>query len=122
MSENNRDTLRRVAWSEICPWLVIFRTFRVAIGLRILVLAAVAVVLTLAGWDGLGRVFRLDDKRTPVWMTPPWAAVDEAVPDAPSLPRMEDFTNVTRATTDGRVTPSSASRALMSGPALTSAS
>ncbi len=88
MSENNRDTLRRVAWSEICPWLVIFRTFRVAIGLRILVLAAVAIVLTLTGWSLLGSLFSVDESMSR-WMRPgdgrPSRAIDQAVPDRPTL-------------------------------------
>jgi len=88
MSDNDRDTLRRVAWSEVCPWLAIFRTFRLALGLRVLVLAAVGIFLTLSGWAGLGRVF-LEDKETPAWMRPgngcPWLAIDEAVPDRPTL-------------------------------------
>jgi hypothetical protein len=93
MSDNDRDTLRRVAWAEICPWLAIFRTFRLAIGPRVLVLAAVGIFLTLSGWAALGWVF-LEDKGTaesamPAWMGPgkgcPWIAIDEAVPNAPSL-------------------------------------
>ena len=88
MSENNRDTLRRVAWSEICPWLVIFRTFRVAIGLRILVLGAVAIFLTLTGWSLLGSLFSVDENVSR-WMRPgdgrPSQAIDQAVPDRPTL-------------------------------------
>jgi hypothetical protein len=97
MADNDRDTLRRVAWSEICPWLAIFRTFRLAIGLRVLVLAAVAIFLTLSGWAALGRVFlenKQEDQETaesamPAWMGPgngcPWEAIDEAVPNRPTL-------------------------------------
>jgi hypothetical protein len=97
MSENDRDTLRRVAWSEVCPWLAVFRTFRLALGPRVLVLAAVAIFLTLSGWAVLGRVFlevEQEDEETaasemPAWMGPgkgcPWIAIDEAVPDRPSL-------------------------------------
>jgi len=90
MSDNDRDTLRRVAWSEICPWLAIFRTFRLAIGLRVLVLAAVGIFLTLSGWAVLGWVFLEDaELEMPAWMGPgkgcPWVAIDEAVPDRPTL-------------------------------------
>ena len=92
MSDNNRDVLRTVAWSEILPWLVIFRTFRLAIAPRVLILAAVAILLTLSGWAALGLVLWEDrDNETakremPEWMGPaPWKAIDEAVPDRPSL-------------------------------------
>jgi hypothetical protein len=93
MLEENGGILRRVAWSEICPWLSIFRTFRMAISLRVLVLAAVAILLTLSVWAGLGLWF-LEDPKTakqemPDWMAPakgcPWHAIDEAVPNQPSL-------------------------------------
>jgi hypothetical protein len=93
MSDDDRDTLRKVAWPEVCPWLVIFRTFRLAIGLRLLVLGAVAIFLTLCGWAAMGWVF-LEDQETvewemPAWMGPgqgrPWLAIDEAVPSRPTL-------------------------------------
>ena len=34
MLERNGGIIRAVAWSDICPWLGIFRTFRLAIGFR----------------------------------------------------------------------------------------
>ncbi len=34
MLERNGGIIRAVAWSDICPWLSIFRTFRLAIGFR----------------------------------------------------------------------------------------
>jgi hypothetical protein len=49
--------LTRVAWREIFPWLLLFRTFRLAIDSRKLALATLAVALTAAGWSGLGWVF-----------------------------------------------------------------
>ncbi len=42
--------LRRIDWSELCPWLMIFRTFRLAISLPILVLATAGILLTPLGW------------------------------------------------------------------------
>ena len=56
--------LRAVAWKEICPWLILYRTFRLAIGFRMLVLSAAAILLTLVGWTSLGMVFSgTDDER-----------------------------------------------------------
>ena len=37
MLNDESGTLRAVAWSEICPWLKLFRCFRVAIRFRLLV-------------------------------------------------------------------------------------
>ncbi|HLA85139.1 MAG TPA: hypothetical protein VJL29_10120 [Thermoguttaceae bacterium] len=50
MIEQERDKLRAVAWSEILPWLNLFRTFRIAIRIRPLLLGAAAVLLTTLGW------------------------------------------------------------------------
>lgn len=83
MSNDGGETLRKVAWTELLPWLNIFRTFRLAISLRVLLLAAVAAFLTLSGWAVLGRVFSAGEEMSG-WMSPaggcPWLAVDEAVP------------------------------------------
>ena len=56
----------KVAWLEIFPWLGLVRTFRVAISLRVLVLGAMGVVVTLLGWGALAQVFPRYDlvKRT----------------------------------------------------------
>jgi hypothetical protein len=57
MLETNGDTVRKVAWAELFPWLALVRTFRVAISLRVLVLGALGLLLTLFGWALLGKVF-----------------------------------------------------------------
>lgn len=166
MSENNGSTLRSINWSETCPWLRIFRTFRLARSLRVLVFGAVGIFLTLSGWSVFGwllsvgtsfsvglrfheeldrgviskglrselndhvprpvsdrasvstemegtrwriadqrrvyAVVREDDRLkvsqvypdTAGWIRPhegcPWLAVDDAVPNRPSLPRVPD--------------------------------
>ena len=35
MIDQENGRIRAVAWSEICPWLCLFRTFRLAIRIRI---------------------------------------------------------------------------------------
>ena len=96
VNENkNGSALRTVVWSEICPWLAIFRTFRLATGFRVLLLSAVAVLLTTCVWSVLG-VFGLEATK---WMWPmaessirtPWVAIDQAVPDAPELVDTSDL-------------------------------
>jgi len=92
MTEVENCTLRSVAWSEMCPWLSIFRTFRLAVSPRILLLGAVAILLTAAMWGLFGWAFSGDstaaDAAVTGWTRPyansAWAAVtDEMVPDAP---------------------------------------
>jgi len=94
MADNENGTLRRVAWSEICPWLAIFRTFRLAASFRILLLSAAAVFITFCGWALFFWVFSEDSRQTE-WMGPdggnPWKAATEMVPDAPRLPGMDGF-------------------------------
>ncbi len=57
MIEDDRGTLRAVAWSELFPWLILFRCFRISIGLRPLFLSSVAAVVTVLGWSLFGLVF-----------------------------------------------------------------
>jgi len=49
--------LRQVAWRELFPWLILFRTFKIAISPGLLALAAVAILLTPIGWNTAGDVF-----------------------------------------------------------------
>jgi hypothetical protein len=50
MTDNESSTLRRIVWTELFPWLILVRGFRIAIQLRHLVLGAFGVVLTSYGW------------------------------------------------------------------------
>jgi hypothetical protein len=87
MTEKNGCTLRGVAWSELCPWLCIFRAFRIAVGVRVLLLGAVAILLTSVVWGVFGWIF-YSDSEVPSWIHPfrenSWVAVtDKMVPDVP---------------------------------------
>jgi hypothetical protein len=88
MMERNNNVLRSVAWSELFPWLNIFRTFRLAIGFRALVLSAVAVLLMATGWAMFGRIFSTESSATG-WLQPyadcPWKELTNIVPDQPVL-------------------------------------
>jgi len=58
---DGRGVLRDIAWRELFPWLLLFRTFRLAIHPGILMVALIAALLTPLGWQ-LGRwVFRVPD-------------------------------------------------------------
>lgn len=47
---DDRGTLRSIVWRELCPWLLIFRTFTFALTLPLLLLAALAVAIQPLGW------------------------------------------------------------------------
>lgn len=44
------NMIRRIAWSEVFPWLILFRTLPVAASISVLVLALIGTVATPAGW------------------------------------------------------------------------
>ncbi len=81
--------IRRVVWGEVLPWLLIFRLFRIARRVRLLVLAAAAVVVTAGGWAILDALFRGIGGIIPHQGGPDSASVslglDALVPDKPSL-------------------------------------
>jgi len=53
MIENDGGTVRAVAWKELCPWLSIFRVFRLSIAFPAILLGAAAILLTAVGWGRL---------------------------------------------------------------------
>ncbi len=55
MPEDGR--LREVAWREVFPWLHLFRTWRIALQLRLMVLAAAGFLAMAVGWQAIARVF-----------------------------------------------------------------
>ena len=83
MVEHDNGTVRRVAWSETFPWLRIVRAFRLAIGVRVLVLGALGAVIVATGWCLLAAP--ICDFSTPSeatgWLQPyvacPWKAVTD---------------------------------------------
>lgn len=57
---NNQDVLRAIDWRSIFPWLVIFRTFRLAKSLPVIALATIGAWLTPLGWH-LGETLFVSD-------------------------------------------------------------
>ena len=58
MADHESEAVRAVVWSELFPWLSLVRTFRLAVGFRVLVLSAAGLVITLVGWLVLAQVFQ----------------------------------------------------------------
>lgn len=54
MALDRSVTLRDVAWRDLCPWLIILRTFRLAFRVRVLLLAVAALIAITAGWRLIG--------------------------------------------------------------------
>jgi hypothetical protein len=71
--------VREIVWKDICPWLILVRALKIAAGLRMLVLAAIALWLISAGWWAAGKAFQgSNDALLQIWIKRqtswPWQA------------------------------------------------
>src|SRR5262245_58681682 len=73
---NSTDVIRRIAWREIFPWLILLRTFRIAISPILLVVATAAVLIAPLGWSLGSYVFLTPTQRESL------AVADELIPRA----------------------------------------
>ncbi len=48
--------VRDVAWNELCPWLLLVRSVRIALMARVLALGAAGLVATAAGWWAISQL------------------------------------------------------------------
>jgi hypothetical protein len=48
--------MQSISWRDFCPWLILFRTFRLAVSVQLLSLATAAVLLTPVGWWLCGQL------------------------------------------------------------------
>src|SRR5262249_28833746 len=68
--------IRQIAWMELFPWLGLVRAVRLAFAPRMLILAALGLVCTMAGWQACGWFSsKIDD-----------AATKDRIADHSSLP------------------------------------
>lgn len=56
--------IRRVVWQQICPWLILFRVFRLSISLPVLLLGGCGALLTPMGWQVADFVFISNEEDT----------------------------------------------------------
>lgn len=81
---HSEQALRSVVWTQVFPWLIIARVFRIAISARMLILGAAGLLLMLNYWALLATVFTVPERDRP-WLAPadgcPWLAIDHAVAD-----------------------------------------
>lgn len=54
---DSQSPVRKVVWSELLPWLILFRSVRIALMARVLVLGAIGLILTTLGWRAIGWTF-----------------------------------------------------------------
>ncbi len=107
MIEHNNGRITSVAWTEICPWLIIFRAFRLAIRPSFLFFSAVAILATMFGWQMIGMVFsgtgdtHLQNQIAAECPSGscPWTALAGMVPDSPGYPNLDDTKPITHAWT-----------------------
>lgn len=88
MKETNGGALRSIAWTEIFPWLSLYRTFRLAFGFRALMMSAVAVLLTVTMWSIFAHVFSCRGDNAgymSAYRGCPWKELTDRVGDSPEM-------------------------------------
>jgi hypothetical protein len=75
---DTQATIRHISWRDLFPWLILLRTFRIAISPPMLAIATLAVILTPLGWAVAAWVFHPTPVRptasaTTLW---PWGPGD----------------------------------------------
>jgi len=88
MQETDNGRLRAVVWTDVLPWLILARCFRIAISFRLLVLSAIGTLAMLSGWTFFALLFASDPqiaKQLDWCRACPWRAITEQVPDSPPL-------------------------------------
>ena len=61
----DQTRLRQVAWMELFPWLGLVRAVRLAFTPRMILLAAIGLAATNAGWGLVGWIFSGSEDRKP---------------------------------------------------------
>jgi len=59
---NDSSTLRSISWLELCPWLILFRSFRISLGLTAMLAALVGALLMPIGWKVSSALFLGDER------------------------------------------------------------
>src|SRR5687767_5314258 len=69
------DILRRISWRDVFPWLILFRTFRIAISPSLLAVATLAVLVMPVGWrlsDLIFQPYRISAEPAPPEVVRAW--------------------------------------------------
>ena len=71
--------IRTIVWRELFPWLILFRSFRIAISPSLLAIATLAVLLTPLGWSIARWIFLDIDQAERLARSP--GVLEPAIPD-----------------------------------------
>ncbi len=95
---DEHGVVRRIVWKQVCPWLIIFRIFRISISLPVLALATLGVLLMPLGWWVAEAAFLTDiDANQPTfgrWVddNSSWPATLDSLPASQPLARFPSAT------------------------------
>jgi len=76
---SDSQTIRRISWGDLFPWLILLRTFRIAISPPVLALATAAVLISPVGWRLAAVVFQPEFRAVPP-PRPPFVPRGETLP------------------------------------------
>jgi len=76
---SDSQTIRRISWRDLFPWLILLRTFRIAISPPVLALATAAVLISPVGWRLAAIVFQPEFRAVPP-PQPPFVPRGETLP------------------------------------------
>src|SRR5207248_1385455 len=65
--DQSPPVIRAISWRDLFPWLILLRTFRIAISPTLLALAAAAIVISPLGWGVASFIFRPGDGPVGDW-------------------------------------------------------
>ena len=54
---NDSSVIRSISWRDLCPWLIIFRTFTMALNPNVVILAVAGIMLSVGGWFVSEKIF-----------------------------------------------------------------
>ena len=92
---DDHNTLRNIAWKDLCPWFLILRVFRLALSPSVLLLASLGTLLTPIGWGLAEKLLGEQEAAPPAIMVFP--ALDCPLLDWSDVPQMRPAELVTQA-------------------------
>jgi hypothetical protein len=76
--------LHEIRWNEICPWLILVRSLRASLLVRVLILACIGLQLTQLGWTAVDRLW-IGDRRIEDRVVGDFAPLQNVAETAPRI-------------------------------------
>lgn len=70
---DDRGVIREISWRDLCPWLILFRSFGLATKPSVLLLATIGAILAPIGWTAAKWLFLAADGRPDNVIAAPFA-------------------------------------------------